>query len=168
MDFGDLTHSCPPLGFWSLAAVLANGVRCSFSQWCTSSWPFRSNQREQSIGRSPSEYFSRTPNFHNPFSTLFEPPFLLVSPCKSLSLCPQAWTWRTPSGHMCDPLPPTTMTELKTKMALRTHKGWLPKVFFALSSPPLSRSCDFAPFLAGDGVWCYGKGPTYMPSQDDR
>ena len=62
-----------------------------------------------------------------------------------------------PSGHMCDHLPPTTMTELKTKMALRTHKGWLPKVFFALSSPPLSRYCDFAPFLAGNGVWCYGK-----------
>ncbi len=31
------------------------------------------------------------------------------------------------------------------------------KGIFRLVIPPLSRYCDFAPFLAGNGVWCYGK-----------
>jgi hypothetical protein len=150
-----MKYFCPSLGFWTVADVLANGVRCGSSQWCTSSCHFRSNQRERSIGRSPTEQFLTTPIFHTPFFCPIQTPFLVCfTLLTTISMCTGMVF---PSVHMCDHLPPTKMKELKSQQPLRTHKGWPPKVFSALSFPPLSRSCNFAPFLVGDGMWFYGK-----------
>ncbi len=124
-------------------------------RWCTSSCPFRSNQREWSIGRSPSEEFSTTPIFHNPFSTLFEPPLLACFTLLTTVSLSAAWLCpRDTCAITCHPL---RWRNWRFKWLYVLTKAGRQR-YFSLCHPPSWQTmvCDVT-----------AEYPMYMPTQDD-